>query len=195
MAAFHALRDRQLSAPYLNGHRESTLSGLMAELVRELFLHEPTAEETGRLVSLRCKTFLDCVQPVEGVQALLSRLRTRFRLALVSNYPCGKCIRDSLHEVGYAKLFESVVVSGDVGLCKPHPKPFEQALSELGLSPTQCVYVGDNWLCDVQGAKRIGMRAILTTEYTPYQRITPEPNDYEPDARITKIGELETLLT
>jgi putative hydrolase of the HAD superfamily len=178
----------------LNGHKENELNEITRELLRELFAHEPTPDETQRLVARRCASFLECVDSADGVHALLSRLGTRFRLALVSNYPCGQCVRDSLKQVGYAELFETVVVSGDVGWCKPHPKPFEQALAELGLSAERCVYVGDNWLCDVQGAKGIGMSAVLTTEYTPYQLITPQPNDHEPDARITRLGELETLL-
>jgi FMN phosphatase YigB (HAD superfamily) len=90
-------------------------------------------------------------------------------------------------------VFESITISGDVGYAKPHAKPFEVMLSQLGLSPAECVYIGDNWLADVQGSKRIGMYAILTTQYATYERFDPARGGYSPDVRIDHIKELESL--
>jgi putative hydrolase of the HAD superfamily len=189
-----AVRDRQLSAPYLNGFRESDFETLSAELLTEVAGVEPTRERIDAVVAARCEAFFDAVNAGDAVHDVLESLRRRRRLALVSNYPCGKCIRDTLNNVRLTRHFHAVVVSGEVGWCKPHPTPFRAALDALGVSAERAVYVGDNWLADVQGAKRLGMRAILTEEFTPYQHIAPEAQDFEPDARIATLRELVELL-
>jgi len=64
----------------------------------------------------------------------------------------------------------------------------------LGVAPEECVYVGDNWLADIQGAKRIGMKAIHITQHAPYEQFHPEDSDHEPDARIEHLSELPGML-
>jgi putative hydrolase of the HAD superfamily len=127
------------------------------------------------------------------VLELLGKLQTRYRLALLSNYPCGRSIRDGLAKLGLAEFFACIVVSGEVGFVKPHPRPYELMLEGLGLNADQCVYVGDNWLADVQGAKGVGMRAVLTTQHVPYERFEPKEGDHQPEARIGNLAELEGL--
>jgi putative hydrolase of the HAD superfamily len=188
------VRDRQLAAPFLDGCRESTFGTVFEELLREVVGVEPTPQAVARLEREFCDAFRACVVPTPGVVDVLRRLGARRRLAIVSNYPCGKCIRDTLTNVGLTQFFDVIVVSGDLGYCKPHPRPFEAALHALRVSPTRALHVGDNWLADVQGAKRLGMRVVLTSEYTPYQHIEPGAHDFEPDARIRRLAELEELL-
>lgn len=191
---FRVVRDRQLSAPYLNGFREGDFETLSAELLTEVAGVEATSERIDAVVRARCRAFFDAVTADNAVYDVLDTLRKRRRLALVSNYPCGRCIRDTLDNVRLTSHFDAVVVSGDVGWCKPHPTPFRAALDALGVAPERALYVGDNWLADVQGAKRIGMHAILTEEFTPYQHIAREADDFEPDARIATLSELVALL-
>jgi putative hydrolase of the HAD superfamily len=188
------VRDRQLSAPFLNGYRENDLAELCAELLRDVAGVDPTPAQTSALVRLRCESFHACVKVDPSVPALLERLRRRYRLAMVSNYPCGQCVRDSLDKLDMGRLFDVVVVSGDLGLCKPHPKPFETALQALDVEPHRALYVGDNWLCDVQGSKRLGMHSVLISQFVPYQQIEADPNDHQPDARVAHLDELEVLL-
>ena len=77
---------------------------------------------------------------------------------------------------------------------KPHRRPFELLLEGLSLEASECIYVGDNWLADIQGAKGIGMGAILTTEHRPYWKIEPSEGDHPPDARITHLTQVEEVL-
>jgi HAD superfamily hydrolase (TIGR01509 family) len=188
------VRDRQLIAPYRNGYRENDLREIACELIRELEPDARPEDHADALIAGRYQAFLDSVHVRCDVAELLLTLRRRFRLALLSNYPCSASIRDSLAKNDIATLFDAVVVSADIGYVKPHPDPFRRVLEELGLPPDACVFVGDNWLADVQGAKRTGMQAVLTTEYRPYERFDPEPNDFEPDARIAQLSELPALL-
>lgn len=188
--ALKAVRDRQIVAPYANGFRENDLAECGAELIREVYSREPEDHQVAQLVEARYQAFLEGIEVVEGVLSLLRKLRARYRLALLSNYPCGRSIRDGMAALGLAEHFEFIVVSGEVGFVKPHRKPYELLLEGLGLGADECVYVGDNWLADIQGAKGMGMRAVLTTEHVPYEKFEAKEGDYQPDARIAHLGEL-----
>jgi len=188
------IRDRQLAAPYRNGLKENDLRSIAVELIRELYNITPSEEQINIMFDVRYNTFLQVVKLPDNVLPLLNDLSGYYRLALVSNYPCGKCIRDALNKIGLADKFETIVVSGEVGYVKPHPLPFETMLKRLNLTAKQCIYVGDTWLDDIQGAKRIGMQAIHTTQYVPYKTLPPSEEDRQPDAVISHIEELRRLL-
>lgn len=44
---------------------------------------------------------------------------------------------------------------------KPYKKAFCAGCAALKLAPNQCVMIGDQWITDVYGAKRAGLRTIL----------------------------------
>lgn len=55
----------------------------------------------------------------------------------------------------------AVVVSGDTtDEAKPSPKPLLHACAQIGINPTDCVYVGDAER-DMQAGKSAGMRTVL----------------------------------
>ncbi len=62
---------------------------------------------------------------------------------------------------GLRPLLDVAVVSGDEGVHKPNPELFRRAAARLGLSPTQCVYVGDHPINDMQGARDAGMHTVF----------------------------------
>jgi putative hydrolase of the HAD superfamily len=81
------------------------------------------------------------------------------RLGIITNGD-GKQQRAKLVTIGLAKHFEVVIVSGDVGCAKPDPRIFRIAAAQLRLSPGQCLYVGDRFDNDIQGALAAGMHAV-----------------------------------
>ena len=189
-----AIRDKQLVAPDENNFKENDSRTLAIEMVQKLYNITPSEEQINILLDARNKAFIDEVELPDNVLPLLKNLSKHYRIALISNYPRGKSIRGALSKIGLLDKFEAIIVSGEVGYVKPHPYPFEAMLNLLKLNAPQCIYVGDNWLADIQGAKRIGMQAIYTTQYEPYEKITPSDGDYQPDARISRIEELNQLL-
>lgn len=82
-----------------------------------------------------------------------------YRLAVISNGDSDQQ-RRKLAQTGIAPCFSSVVISGDLGISKPHPGIFKRSLQALGLPPQEAVYVGDRLEADALGATGAGMHAI-----------------------------------
>jgi putative hydrolase of the HAD superfamily len=82
-----------------------------------------------------------------------------YRLAVISNGDSGQQ-RRKLERMGMASRFESVVISGDLGISKPLPGIFERSRQELGISAEEAVYVGNDLETDALGAQGAGMHAI-----------------------------------
>ncbi|MCU4717901.1 HAD family hydrolase [Halapricum hydrolyticum] len=55
--------------------------------------------------------------------------------------------------------FEAIYTSGTIGYEKPHPAIFEHALDRLGDGPVRMI--GDSVSADVEGARRVGIPAVL----------------------------------
>ena len=81
------------------------------------------------------------------------------------------------------------VVSGEVGVRKPDPRIFREALDRLGSDPAATVFVGDRLYDDVSGAQAVGMRTVQTRQF----RQEDDPT-YAPDAVIEHLRELPEML-
>lgn len=55
---------------------------------------------------------------------------------------------------------DRIVISGDVGYCKPDLEIFRHAEARLGAAPSDCWFVGDTYDCDVLGPLRAGWHCI-----------------------------------
>ena len=56
--------------------------------------------------------------------------------------------------------FDEMIVTGDYGIHKPDRKIFDIMRERLGLSPEEMVYVGDNPVNDIKGARDAGWKTI-----------------------------------
>jgi HAD superfamily hydrolase (TIGR01509 family) len=202
-AALAAIRDKDRMRPYLANppdslnppdYRENCLPEITTDLIRELYGRAPGPDELAEVLRVRYEAFLEIVGAADEARELLARLRPRYRLGLCSNYPDGTAIRASIVKVGLAEYFDSVVVSGDLGYCKPHPLPFQQVTADLGVPAGDTLFVGDNWLADVQGAKRAGMQVVHFVKWQPHETFERSPDHYQPDHVADCLAGLQTIL-
>jgi len=93
----------------------------------------------------------------DALPALAALRAGHLRIGLVSN---GQ--RD-LEEFARHHGLDVDVCVGSVlhGRVKPHRSIFEAALAALGASPAEAAMVGDSYADDIEGARALGMRAIL----------------------------------
>lgn len=96
----------------------------------------------------------------EDTPRVLTQLADRgYRLAVVSNAD-GR-VEAVLDECGLGDHFEFVLDSEIVGVEKPDPEIFREALRLLELPAGACLYVGDLYPVDYLGATGAGMQAVL----------------------------------
>ena len=94
----------------------------------------------------------------DAISTLAELQRRGYRHVLVSNnFPELWQVAEAL---GLAPYFSAHIVSAEVGWDKPSPEIFRLALEAAG-NPAQAIMIGDNPTDDIEGAKRVGLRAIL----------------------------------
>lgn len=92
--------------------------------------------------------------------SLLKELKKRgFIVGVITNGP-SYLQNHKMDTSGLRPYCDIVVVSGDVGVHKPDPALFRYTADKLGLDTSECVYVGDHPINDIQGALDSGMKAI-----------------------------------
>lgn len=96
----------------------------------------------------------------DGSHQLLQSLRDRgYQLGILSNWD--RRLHSVLKETGLAGLFETVVISADVGIEKPDTGIFRAAETLLGQPAAACLHVGDSRHHDLAGARGAGWTALL----------------------------------
>jgi len=73
-----------------------------------------------------------------------------------------------------------------VGVAKPHPEIYIEALSKAKANPEDCLMIGDNIINDVLGAMNMGIDAIW---FNPGKIITDKPVE-----QIKELSELMNML-
>jgi HAD superfamily hydrolase (TIGR02253 family) len=103
---------------------------------------------------------LSHTKPVEGAIGAIKKLKRRYKVAVVTDAPRLKAWQ-RLNLMGMDSLFDAVITFDDTGKKKPDEAPFKAALKKLGVKPEEAVMVGDWYERDVEGAKKVGMKAVL----------------------------------
>jgi FMN phosphatase YigB (HAD superfamily) len=121
----------------------------------------------------------------DDAAATLRALRARgFRLAVVTNRAFGgERFRQDLVELGLDCGWESMSVSVEVGVLKPHPRIFEHALAALAIRADEALMVGNSLHEDVAGAQRLGIAAA-------WRRWKPDAEGVVPEYTIDAVSEL-----
>lgn len=110
---------------------------------------------------------------------VLEQLSRRFRLALVTDTESSneEVVRRALARLGLDEYFDAVVTSQDLGVTKPDPRMFREAMRRTGVGPGEAVMVGNDLDRDVTPTAALGLRAILVRD-SPYfdpERATTAP--------------------
>jgi len=118
------------------------------------------------------------------------RLAPHYRLGLVSNFDDAQCGREVLIDTGVAELFESVIISAEVGLRKPNPLIYRRMLEMLRLDARAVLFVGDTPREDVHAPRMAGMSVAWVNN----RGIDLPAGIPPPDFTLASIAELPGLL-
>ena len=111
----------------------------------------------------------------------LKALRGRYKLGVISDtWPS---IVPVLEDFGLLPYFDCITFSYELGVYKPHPRMYADALSKMGLPPEQAVFV-DDFTGNLEGAQRAGIQPVLI-------QAKPGPDDTQ---EMVKVGRVSGLL-
>jgi HAD superfamily hydrolase (TIGR01509 family) len=94
----------------------------------------------------------------EDLLAFIRTLRTRIRTGVISNMWLGT--ERSLAKWINDRTFDAILFSGVEGCAKPDTAIYRRALDRLGVAPEEAMFF-DDFAENVDGARRIGMQAVL----------------------------------
>jgi epoxide hydrolase-like predicted phosphatase len=122
-------------------------------LLSAALAHEGSAVEAQGLVG---KMFADLVIYEDSMTSLVTRAHAAgVRTALLSNSWGNEYDRSDWHE-----MFDSVVISGEVGMRKPERGIFELVLHHIGLPADECVFI-DDMAHNITAAEQAGLVGIV----------------------------------
>ena len=100
---------------------------------------------------------------VYGAKSYLKKLKNNgVKIGILTNGPLNQNLK--IESLNIKNMIDSVVISDEYGFKKPDAKIYQLILTKLNLSPTECVFVGDNPQTDILGAVNIDMKSVLISK-------------------------------
>ena len=176
-------------------HNRFWISAALAKLGHSV---DPDDPNIAGAVETYFSAFIQHARVIPNTREMLTTLRGRYRLGLLSNFTHSPAARNLITQLNLEPFFEIILISGDLGYRKPHPSVFEELVSQLDLHENEIAFVGDDPDADIEGALRSGLKPIWTT-YVRDHNILPAPGmlgptDDEPGPEIPRISDWKDLL-
>ena len=127
--------------------------------------------------------------PVAGAVSTVTSLANDYQIGIISN-GSPDVQYQKLNSLGIRQLLDCIVLSEEIGIRKPEPGIFLEAVSLLSREPAECIYVGDSYDNDVVGAKNAGLR---TCWFNPHGMQRAD-GDLSPDIESASLGKLGKML-
>lgn len=126
------------------------------------------ATELDKLFAVYLRAYRAAWRAFPDSLELLRSLRSRgYRIGILTNGTEEQQL-DKLNVIGLATEVDVVCTSERIGAQKPEAFAFATLARELGVTPDQCLFVGDNADHDFAGALAGGMRALLIDRYVAH---------------------------
>lgn len=160
---------------------------LFAELLNLLpWVEEPMHSE---LMNFYSTEYVKSAILMEHAEETLQYLKQKYKVGLITN---GQTLIQygKMDQLGLRTHFDLILVSEEAGVKKPNRAIFDRAVDQLGLSPEECLFIGDHPINDVEGAGKAGMETIWMEVNQPWQ----ESVTIKPRHTIKTLRELMDLL-
>lgn len=104
-------------------------------------------------------TFLDHMQPEDGIEALMAALKARGVKVAVGTNMTALIQYEKLTRLGLGTYVDRMVTSEEAGCDKPDAVFYRYLLGVLRLAPAECLFIGDNVINDYQASRDAGLAA------------------------------------
>lgn len=171
--------------------RLKTDQEMFNQLRKVLNLPDSSALETIR--DLQISSHIITAETVE----IIREIKQQYRIGIISNNVYDWVVR-VLESYQIRGLFDTIIVSSEIGARKPDARIFQVALKSVAVKPREAVFVSDELAEDLIGSKGMGMISVwlrdpnVKSEWK--QREVAEEKIFEPDAIISRLEELLPFL-
>lgn len=144
-----------MSRKYWNAFDEGSLAeaDYLVEVKKELPEHLHSAVEK------LCANWTSHMPPIPGIEAVISEIKASGKkLYLLSNF--NKRLRNELHLAPSLKLFDGLVISGEIGMTKPDVNIYKYLVDTYKLDPAECIFIDDR-ADNLEAGEKIGIKGYL----------------------------------
>jgi len=139
-----------------DGYREK--SGFFLELIERLpWARRPDLAELTGYYELHYMTHARVMN--HAIQTLEQCRALGLRLGVITNGR-SELQHGKIDRLGLRSFFDTIVVSGDIGIKKPDPRIYLTALERIGTVAEETIIVGDHPRNDIWGAAELGIRGV-----------------------------------
>jgi FMN phosphatase YigB (HAD superfamily) len=125
------------------------------------------------------------------VKEVLSQLKIKgLKLGLVTDNHSTDWTFHLLQKFDLELFFDSIVVSSQIGIRKPHKQIFLHSLKTLKINNENSIYVGDSLSHDIQGAENASIKSVWLNRNRERQK----PKTPKPQYEIKNLSELLDIL-
>ncbi|MDQ1909623.1 HAD family hydrolase [Paenibacillus sp. GD4] len=133
------------------------------------------------------------VRLVPYIHPALLQLHKDYTLCIASNArdSNAELMCQALERVHVRHLFRYAYTSSELGAAKPEPLFFSSLLAKIGLSPAECIMIGNDLQKDIAGARAAGIRTIW---YCPPGSLVATDGRHLADVIVRSMKELPSAV-
>jgi HAD superfamily hydrolase (TIGR01509 family) len=102
------------------------------------------------------------IEIIPGAETALAELHQHYQCCVASNAAesSGELMAQALARVNLRQYFRRFFTSRDLGVGKPDPQFYVGVAHRIGLKPSQCIMIGNDYQMDIAPAKTAGMMTV-----------------------------------
>lgn len=195
-AYFRTVREAERGAEPLRRDSHEAHPEIKLEYVFQSLYAQKGVEaspELGRETGVRFReASMEYLRLYDGARELLSALRGRGQKIYLLSNAQAIFTRRELDALGITSEFDGIYLSSDYGVKKPDRRFFEILLNERGLDPKDTVMVGNDGVCDIEGAKGLGLSTVYIRSNISPREPMPQADYVLPTMDLTCVREILT---
>lgn len=173
---------------YKEYHNRERFELMISKMNTKTYSH-PEKLLVDEMVLVHMKNIANAMEFPKENRDTLNTLRSKYKLAVISNFDHAPTAYGILERFDIRNLFERIFISIEVGWRKPKADIFLSAFNFLEIGPEEAIFVGDNFEADVVGSKAVGMEVVwINKNREPIREGISRP-DYVV-SKFTEIGDI-----
>lgn len=164
---------------------ENVFGGLFAQ--KSVMVTDAEIQRIGHLFRQRSTEY---IRLYDGVPEMLSALRKQGKGVWLLSNAQHMFTAWELETLGLTDFFDGIYLSSDWGSKKPDSRFFRSLLEEHGIEPATAIMVGNDGVCDIAGAKAVGLHTLYIRSNLTPKEPTPAADYSLPEMDIATVQQI-----